>query len=165
MDRRLIILLGSVIGAVSATAAPAAEVHKWTDADGLVHYSDTPPPASATPVSRIDLEAADPVAKSHGYYSITNQWARMHRESLEREKLRLEQARVEAMRQPPTTDNAHTETPAVTTRYVRVHPVTGKRLHGRFHAHYKTGNTRDRFRHRHKTRADRKRLGFYKHVE
>ncbi|MDP8983501.1 MAG: DUF4124 domain-containing protein [Pseudomonadota bacterium] len=41
---RLSIALG--LAAAFAAAAPAAVIYKWTDADGVVHYSDHPVPAA-----------------------------------------------------------------------------------------------------------------------
>ena len=39
---RIWIVLGSWAAAIGSTAALAAVVYKWTDADGVVHYSDQP---------------------------------------------------------------------------------------------------------------------------
>lgn len=44
MARRGLWLL---IGLLAAGAAPAAELYRWVDAEGKVHYTDTPPPPSA----------------------------------------------------------------------------------------------------------------------
>ncbi|MGO9931050.1 MAG: DUF4124 domain-containing protein [Steroidobacteraceae bacterium] len=39
-------ILCFVLGALAACSATAAVVYKWTDADGLVHYSDQPVPGA-----------------------------------------------------------------------------------------------------------------------
>ena len=81
---------------LSGFAAPidAAVVHKWVDADGVTHYSDEPP-APTTEFERIDLPAAPPRAAvgDDDYYSIANQWQRMHRERIELERTRVERPR------------------------------------------------------------------------
>lgn len=41
--------------AVLAAAPAAAELYKWVDADGNVHYTDTPPPANAKKTERKKL--------------------------------------------------------------------------------------------------------------
>lgn len=44
----------------SLLAAPAlADVYRWVDADGKVHYSDTPPPAQQ-PTERLEVETDRP---------------------------------------------------------------------------------------------------------
>jgi hypothetical protein len=42
MIRRILVLI-----AAFAVAPAGAELYKWTDADGRIHYTDTPPPANA----------------------------------------------------------------------------------------------------------------------
>ena len=41
--------------ALMVGAAQAAQIYRWTDANGGVHYSNTPPPASATGVEHKNL--------------------------------------------------------------------------------------------------------------
>ena len=76
----------------------AAVVHKWIDEKGVTHYSDAAPETPATMVTRIDLRDRNPAKNSvkNDYYSIKNQWQRLHKERLEQEKLKLEKARQEA---------------------------------------------------------------------
>lgn len=50
MIRRILVLI-----AVLAVAPAGAELYKWVDADGNVHYSDTPPPANAKKAERKKL--------------------------------------------------------------------------------------------------------------
>jgi len=40
--------LGVLAAIVSGVPLVAADIHKWTDADGRVHYGDSPPPGSST---------------------------------------------------------------------------------------------------------------------
>jgi len=97
--RRLIINLTFVL--LSSCIFPqvsAAEVHKWVDEKGVTHYSDAAPETPATMVTKIDLRNRKPTIASvkNDYYSIKNQWQRLHKERLEQEKLKLEQTRQEA---------------------------------------------------------------------
>lgn len=43
MDPRLLVL---ALGLLGAAGLPAAEVYRWTDEDGIVHYSDQPHPGA-----------------------------------------------------------------------------------------------------------------------
>lgn len=86
----VLLLLGGQVA-----LAQAAVIHKWVDADGVTHYSDAPPAASATAVEQIELAAPPargPNYSQDAYYSIANQWRRMHRERIELEKARAAQA-------------------------------------------------------------------------
>lgn len=51
-------LLLGVLLAVSATAA--AQLYRWVDKDGRVHYTATPPPAGATKSRTIETPATPP---------------------------------------------------------------------------------------------------------
>jgi len=76
--------------------AQASTIHKWIDADGVTHYSDGAPPASVTDLEQFELPGLPaPVANKSGedYYSIANQWRRMHRERIELERVRAGRAR------------------------------------------------------------------------
>ncbi len=76
----------------------AAVAHKWIDEKGVTHYSDAAPETPATTVTKIDLRDRKPAKSSikNDYYSIKNQWQRLHKERLEQEKLKLERTRQEA---------------------------------------------------------------------
>jgi hypothetical protein len=52
---RLVILLVLACGAISAHAATKDQVYKWTDANGVVHYSDAPPPKDALDVKSVHI--------------------------------------------------------------------------------------------------------------
>lgn len=90
-----------MLGVALFLPAHAGTVHKWVDADGVTHYSDDPPQKASGQVTSIEIEAPGSRAASHDadYYSIANQWQRVHRERLEREKIALEKARVKAARE------------------------------------------------------------------
>jgi len=76
----------------------AAVVHKWVDEKGVTHYSDAAPETPATMVTKIDLRNRKPAKSSvqNDYYSIKNQWQRLHKERLEQEKVKVEKTRQEA---------------------------------------------------------------------
>lgn len=88
---------------LACLAAPlqAEMIHKWVDADGVTHYSDAPPAGRETEATGIELPAAaSRVAEpQNDYYSIDRQWQRMRQERLERDRIALEKARIEAVRQ------------------------------------------------------------------
>lgn len=48
MNRKLLL-----IALLAACSVQAAEVYKWVDANGIVHYSDAPPPPEATKVEKM----------------------------------------------------------------------------------------------------------------
>lgn len=50
--------------AVSATFAAADQVYKWTDSEGHVHYSSTPPPGAVTGVQQVKVVVAPPDPQS-----------------------------------------------------------------------------------------------------
>ena len=146
--------------------ASAAEVHKWLDASGITHYSDVPPTAAASPVTRIEIDTRGSVTGDSDYYSIANQWARMHRERIERERIKLERDRLKAASRPPQTEVVYREQPAAVTRYLSVYPVPRYRAPGhhrgrhKFRRHVYHGP-----RHRQVRQEQRTSLGFYRHVE
>ncbi|HSD61231.1 MAG TPA: DUF4124 domain-containing protein [Burkholderiales bacterium] len=48
-------------GLLLALAAPAyAQLYKWVDADGKVHYSDQPPPATAQKEQKLNIRTTPP---------------------------------------------------------------------------------------------------------
>lgn len=88
-----------LISATAETLADSINVYKWTDAQGVTHYSEVPP--SADNVKRIELAADPPTASPpQDYYSIANQARRLEQQRLERERLEaeLEAARLRAQR-------------------------------------------------------------------
>jgi len=147
----------------------AAVVHKWIDANGVTHYSDKAPPEVQTPVTRIDLPPSAKADSNNDYHSITNQWARMHRERLERERIELEQARLRAEQQPVKAEVVYVERPDTGTSFVGVYPVYRYLRHGHhYRPPYKHGYKHPRRKQRvghGVTRSERHHLGFYKHVQ
>ncbi len=87
-------LLAVALLALAAVDGNAAVAHKWLDTDGVTHYSDAPPPTPTADFERLDLPTAPSRAAVHdAYYSIANQWRRMHRERIELERVRAESLR------------------------------------------------------------------------
>lgn len=54
MNRHMILLALACV-AVTATAADKQQVYKWTDANGVVHFSDAPPPQDTKNVQALHL--------------------------------------------------------------------------------------------------------------
>ena len=54
------------LGLIAACAAPAAVIYKWTDADGVVHYSDQAVPGAEKITSTLELakSAANSASRS-----------------------------------------------------------------------------------------------------
>lgn len=101
--------ISHLIGAALLLAGPNASaeiavIHKWVDGDGVTHYADAAPPDSATPVERIELPSATTPATADAaddYYSIANQWRRMHEERIAIERVRAEREHARAGRGAP----------------------------------------------------------------
>ncbi len=136
-------LLKSILLLCACLVLPAqADIaHKWVDADGVTHYSDEPPADAAAPATAIELPAAGRRATSPGddYYSIANQWQRMHQERLERDRIALEKARLRAAREAAGSESP----PPAQPRYVvethgRVYPRRPYRWYGNKRHGYKT---------------------------
>ncbi|MGH8119962.1 MAG: DUF4124 domain-containing protein [Gammaproteobacteria bacterium] len=104
---------------LASQEALAVKVYQWTDEEGVVHYSDTPPPEDAVAeISEIELFDTAGSTADPDEYSIVNQlermtaWRRQAEEDrrawkqlqLEEERLALEQKSY----QPP--DEASTDT-------------------------------------------------------
>jgi len=151
----------------------AAVVHKWVDADGVTHYSDEAPEPSMAQVTKIDLPEAK-TAKArveNDYYSIMNQWQRVHKERLEQEQLKLEQARQQATSQPVTPEVVYVNG-AYDDRYVVAYPGQLYRRH-KHNRYYKKIGRRGNGSKRHlpggKTpvglHAGRLKLGSYRYLQ
>jgi len=52
---RAMILLVLTCAAAGVTAADKQQVYKWTDANGIVHFSDAPPPSDTKNVESLHL--------------------------------------------------------------------------------------------------------------
>jgi len=95
MDRLSTFAAAAVL--VFATTSSATEVYRWTDADGIVHFSDTRPEndsAETLVVRETTPEDYDPAADP---YSIVNQAERLaeNRERLAKEREEREEIRRE----------------------------------------------------------------------
>jgi hypothetical protein len=132
--KQTISLAGIALACAALLPAQAAVVHKWVDANGHTHYSDAAPVAEDTQVTRIEVIASSPasaVARDH-YYSIKNQWERVHKERLRSERIKLEQARQKAqLRQvePQVVYINESRDPVTVVVYARV-----------FHRHHRPGH-------------------------
>ena len=128
-----------ILASCAFLPANATVVHKWVDADGVTHYSDEAPEAATTQVIEIDA----PVPRATGtkvdndYYSIANQWARLHKERIEVEKLRLEKASHDAARQPAIAQVVYVNEPN-NKQYVYAYPVRYRYRHKRNRYYKKT---------------------------
>lgn len=80
MLRNLIVTFPIILCAFFS-AAHAVTVHKWTDANGVTHFSDEPAP-HGTVSDTLSLEKLDTnsAATNEDFYSIANQWQRLKAE-------------------------------------------------------------------------------------
>ena len=104
IDKCIPLVLITLLLFVIALPAHAGTVHKWVDAQGVTHYSDHLPENYSNSVKQIDVSntysSSDGSDYQQDYYSVTNQWARMREERLERKQLQLEKAKQKAAQQP-----------------------------------------------------------------
>ena len=56
--KRRIVFLGLCVATAAAHAA-GGQVYKWTDAQGVVHYSDAPPPTTQSNVQTVRVSGGD----------------------------------------------------------------------------------------------------------
>jgi hypothetical protein len=95
--RALFSILTQLLLFLFLQVALADAVYRWVDAEGVTHFSETPPADAAGPVHVLDLPPAPPASQeTDDYYSVANQAARMEASRLERERVRAEQLRAEA---------------------------------------------------------------------
>jgi len=153
--------------------ASAAVVNKWVDADGVTHYSDEAPDPATTQVIKIDVPDTNSAKSSveNNYYSIKNQWQRLHKERIEHEKLKLEKAKQEAAQQPAMPQVVYINEP-YEKRHVIAYtsPNYRKPFRGRFHKKHRHYSRYASKRHyRGKTpvglHAGRLKLGSYRHIQ
>ena len=90
----------------ATTSVSAGVIHKWVDDKGVTHYSDEAPQNAETQSTQIDIPETVPTEgkSTDNYYSIANQWARLHKESLEREKLRVQAEQAKASKKASVTN-------------------------------------------------------------
>jgi hypothetical protein len=135
MNRSIALLHLAILTNCVLLPAYAASVYKWVDANGVTHYSDEAPASTTTQVTLIEVPATRSVAvdAENDYYSIANQWMRLHQELIEREKITLEKTRQKAAQSPQIVYiNEPNE-----SRYVVAYPGFFHRGHGRSQYHKK----------------------------
>ena len=107
--KRFLILSGCacLLGLLVVVGAPAwaDPIYRWTDADGVVHFSETPPPIGR-PVETVEIEDSRPsdYDPEADIYGVAEQQARMQarREDMaEKRAAALERQREAAARTPP----------------------------------------------------------------
>jgi hypothetical protein len=103
MEPRLFIAGIFVLSQLLLPAAADGVAYRWVDADGVTHFSDTPPAADnavSGSVESLNLvqDHSAPVDPATDYYSIINQWKRMRAERIESEKLALQQEKLRLQR-------------------------------------------------------------------
>lgn len=94
-----LILITLLCCAVTLPVYAGGAVHKWVDAQGVTHYSDQLPEDASNAVKQIDVSNVYSTGSTNyqdDYYSVTNQWARMREERLERKQLQLEKVKQKA---------------------------------------------------------------------
>lgn len=143
MMRSTVTLALSLLTGCLLLPVQAAVVHKWIDADGITHYSDTAPGSSTAQVSVIDIPERNRVKTDVGndYYSIRNQWRRVYKERLEKQRLELEIARQKAA------------LAAVTPQVVYINQSQKKQYTsgylGSFHRRYGRNRLHKKYKHHH----------------
>ena len=97
--KRLIFITCCLAG-MQQIQAVAGTVYTWVDAQGVTHFSETPPPDPGVQPAMIELRPPPPPSEYDDYYSVIRQAERMERRRLENDKLEAErlQAEAEAMR-------------------------------------------------------------------
>ena len=85
---KLLILLA--LAALACPWAEATEVYRWTDENGVVHFSQTPPPPSESEVSKLALDDTRPADydPEADIYGVAAQQERMKalREEMEKKR-------------------------------------------------------------------------------
>jgi len=138
MNRSIALLIIAILMNSVLLSAYAANVYKWVDAKGITHYSDEEPAPSTTQVTLIDVPATQSVTVNaeNDYYSIANQWMRLHEELIKQEKIKLEKAKQKAALQPVAPQVIYINEPNA-NRYVVAYPGLFHRRHGRSRFHHK----------------------------
>jgi hypothetical protein len=95
--KRLIFITCCLAG-MQQIQAVAGTVYTWVDAQGVTHFSETPPPDPSVQPAMIDLMSLPPPPPTDDddYYSVIRQAERMERRRLENEKLEAERQQAEA---------------------------------------------------------------------
>ena len=147
MNKAIPIVIVTILLLVSFPIS-AERVHKWVDENGVTHYSDEAPNQSVSEVTLIELPATHSkiVDVEKDYYSISNQWMRVHEERIAREKIKLEKAKVKASQRPAEPSVVYVNEPE--DRYVVGYPY-----HIR-HKYRHKDRRKDKHKRRHRDRDD-----------
>jgi len=88
----------SILLALPASLASAAQVYTWIDDAGVTHFSETPPPNPATDIQLINIQPPPASADTPAgdFYSVINQAERMESSRLANEKLAAEKKKADA---------------------------------------------------------------------
>ena len=118
----------------------AAEIHKWIDERGVTHYSDEAPQSSGTAVTQLEISthgSPEPaLSQTPGdYYSIANQWQRMHQERLQQQRLELQRAAAASIARQTEAEPVRDLDDSRATRYVVAYPYPLHRSHGHHYKH------------------------------
>jgi hypothetical protein len=92
MNTSRILLISLALAALASQPLCATEVYRWTDENGVVHFSQTPPPPSESEVSKLALDNTQPADydPEADIYGVAEQQERMKAWREEREKKRQE---------------------------------------------------------------------------
>jgi hypothetical protein len=104
MNIRPLVLLALVAAAVTSATSVSAQVYRWVDERGTVHYSNaTPPPGVKARVIDPDGKPGTPSAESMDCYTLRCQGERLEQRLARREELetRLAAERAAATPLPP----------------------------------------------------------------
>jgi hypothetical protein len=58
--------LSCLLLAIAVPLSAHAEIYRWVDADGVVHFSDRPPVSDSAEVSTVAVQAAQPASREPG---------------------------------------------------------------------------------------------------
>lgn len=99
------LMVFALVTVMAWQSAGATEVYRWTDADGVVHFSQTPPPLSAD-ADKLVLHDPQPPGNDavEDIYDVAGQQARM--EALREERERKRQERIEQQREAESRQRA-----------------------------------------------------------
>jgi len=139
MHRTISLIIVAALFATASLPVLADSVHKWVDEKGVTHYSDEAPAATVTQVSLIEIPAnySSTAEVEDDYYSISNQWMRLHEERIALEKIKLEKAKQKAAQQPVAPQVVYVNEP-YEDRYVVAQPNFFHRGHVRNRFHHKS---------------------------
>jgi hypothetical protein len=102
MNIRPLVLLALVAAVVTSATSVSAQVYRWVDEKGTVHYSNaTPPPGVKARVVDPDGKPGAPSAESTECYTVRCQGERLERRQAQRDELETRLAAERAAATPP----------------------------------------------------------------